>query len=426
MFGKTEEGKGNELEKIAGNSVINATARIFSKAVSLIVSMVIARTVGVEGTGQYAIAITYAGILYVFLNFGIFSIVQRETAKEVAKASEYLSKSLGLLIFVSVPAAVFIGVGLKYVLRLNTGIILMVFACIYCGLTGIFTLVSNVCEGLDRFDVECKATVIYNAVTLVVAFPVLILGKKIEYLLVMNVGIFLVTDIVLLLWINKKLCPVRISFSKAFNRSLLKMSCPLILSSASEYVNLKADTMILGYDKGEFDTGIYSTAVNIYQGISSVPQAVASAFMPSFTRTYAKDKKEGKKLFAKSFGLFFVFLLLLSAGMIACRKWLVVVLYGSEFLEASSALAVLGVAILPMEANRFFNNALIAMGKQKIVGISIFVGSVFNVTTNLIFIPVYSYQAAAYTTLATECIVAIIGLLFILRDFCKKEGNKAA
>lgn len=425
MFEKTEDGKKSELGNIVRNSLINGGAKIFSKAVSLIVSIIIARTVGVTGTGQYAIAVTYAGILYVFLNFGIYSIVQREIAKEAGKASEYLSKSLGLFVFVSIPAAVLLGLGLKYGLGLDTSSAMMIFSCIYCGLTGVFTLISNVCEGLDRFDIECKATLIYNAVTVVAAFPVLIIGRKIEYLLAMNVCVFLLTDIFLLLWINRNLCPVKISFSGKFNSSLLKMSFPLILSSASEYVNLKADTMILGYKKGELDTGIYSSAVNIYQGVSCIPQAVASAFMPSFARTYAKDRTEGKKLFAKSFGLFFVFLLCLSAGIILCRKWLVVLLYGNDFLDAAIPLAILGLAIVPMEANRFFNNALIAMGRQKVVGISIFAGAVFNVVTNIVFIPKYSYQAAAYTTLATEFIVAVIGFVFILREFsAKTEQNR--
>lgn len=414
---KTEDGKQTEINRIAKNSAFNGGAKIFSKAVSLIVSMIIARTIGVAGTGRYAIAVTYAGVLFVVLNFGIYSIVQREIAKKADKASEYLSNSLGLFSFVSIPVAVILGVGLKFLLNLNTSWQLMFFACLYCGLTCIFTLVSNVCEALDRFDVECRATIIYNAVTLAAAFPVLIIGRKIEYLLALNVIVFLVTDIVLLLWTNKNLCPVKISFNGQFNRTLLKMSCPLILSSASEYINLKADTMILGYEKGEVDTGEYSAAVNIYQGISCIPQAVASAFMPSFVRTFNKDKEEGKKLFIKSFGLFFGLLILIALGILVCKDWLVVLLYGKDFSEAALPLAVLGIAIIPMEVNRFFNNTLIAMGKQKVVGISIFAGSVFNVVTNLIFIPMYSYMAAAYTTLATECIVALVGLVFVIGGF---------
>ncbi len=408
-----------EIIRIAKNSVFNGGAKLFSKAASLLISMLMARTIGVAGTGQYAIAVTYSGIIYVILNFGIYSIVQREIARSNRAAKEYLSNSLGLFIFISIPLSVVIGLVFLLIFNLNTSVLLMVLACLYSGLNSIFTLISNSLEGIDHFDIECKATVAYNIVTIVGAIPVLFIGRKIEYLLLWFVVIFLCTDIILLLYVNKNLFQVGINFSFKFIRNLLHMSVLLILSSASEYINLKADMLILGYDKGDADTGLYSTAVNIYQGISCIPQAAAGAFTPSFVRIYHDDKQNGKKLFVKTFALFFVFLVAIAFLIVSCSQWLIVILYGRDFIAASVPLAILGIAIIPMELNRFLNNTLIAIGRQRVVGVSVFIGTIFNVVSNIILIPQYSYKAAACTTLATECIVMLIDLFFVINKFRK-------
>ena len=103
--------------------------------------------------------------------------------------------------------------------------------------------------------------------------------------------------------------------------------------------------------------------------------------------------------------------------LIICSKWLIILLYGEAFLKSVFPLCILAIALIPTETNRFFNNALIGMGRQKIVAYSIFVGMILNVALNIVFIPIYTYTAAAYTTLFSESVVALIDLFFLLRYF---------
>ena len=60
---------------------------------------------------------------------------------------------------------------------------------------------------------------------------------------------------------------------------------------------------------------------------------------------------------------------------------------------------------------------MIALEKQKSLLWISAVGAVFNVVANLIFIPRYSYYAAAATTVLTETLVAILMAAAIYRFF---------
>jgi O-antigen/teichoic acid export membrane protein len=62
-----------------------------------------------------------------------------------------------------------------------------------------------------------------------------------------------------------------------------------------------------------------------------------------------------------------------------------------------------------------FSNIIIAANRQKRLAQIYFVGTIFNVIANLIFIPKYSYFGAAATTVATELLVTSLMVYVIYK-----------
>lgn len=410
--------KRKETKNIIVNTLYNGGGKLYSKFISLVISIFIARFLGVDSTGEYSIAITYAGIIYVFMNFGMNQIVQREVAKDKKNIEIYLRNSLGLLCFFSIPFSTLLGIGLTILLDLETSMIMMLFACLYVGFNSIFTLVGNVLEGINEFAHESKAIVLYNTVSVIVSFFVLYFIKSLVVLLFSYTIIFLIIDLWFLsLFRRKGICKVSIGIDIKFCKQYLSYSFPLVLSSASEYMNMKADTLLLGYVKGTHDVGIYTTAANIYQGVSSIPHSIATAYMPSFVRTYNTNKDKARGIFFRVYIVFLVILITMSVALIVFSKGLIMVLYGEKYMESVSTLIIFSIALIPMESNRFFNNTLVSMNCQKTVGTIVPVGTIVNIIANCVLIPQYSYIGAAITTLCTELLVAIVGFCAIIRRF---------
>jgi O-antigen/teichoic acid export membrane protein len=94
---------------------------------------------------------------------------------------------------------------------------------------------------------------------------------------------------------------------------------------------------------------------------------------------------------------------------------IVVLIGGEDFAVSAPALQILAFAIGLIFLGNLFGHSIIALDKQKVGAWIYFGGMIFNVVTNLIFIPKYSYLGAAGTTVFTELLVTILMLWLIYR-----------
>jgi len=88
---------------------------------------------------------------------------------------------------------------------------------------------------------------------------------------------------------------------------------------------------------------------------------------------------------------------------------------GSDFNASASVLNVLSLAIGLIFLGNLFGNSVIALNKQKSGAWIYFAGMIFNIVTNLIFIPKYRQVGAAWTTTATEFLVTILMIMLIYK-----------
>jgi O-antigen/teichoic acid export membrane protein len=82
---------------------------------------------------------------------------------------------------------------------------------------------------------------------------------------------------------------------------------------------------------------------------------------------------------------------------------LVRVLGGEEYLPAGGIALQLMIWSIPIGwINSVTNYVIVALDRQRTLTIAFVVGVLFNVITNLIFLPYYSYRAAAIITIFSE------------------------
>ena len=80
-------------------------------------------------------------------------------------------------------------------------------------------------------------------------------------------------------------------------------------------------------------------------------------------------------------------------------------LFGSKFLPDGQIALMMMIWSIPVGwINSVTNYALIAANQQRALTRAFIIGLAFNVIANLIFIPLFSYQAAALITIASEII----------------------
>ena len=98
----------------------------------------------------------------------------------------------------------------------------------------------------------------------------------------------------------------------------------------------------------------------------------------------------------------------LVVGTLFLADGVIRIIGGAGFAAAGDVLRVLVFAIAFIFFGQFFNTILVVGNMQKRLMWISAIAAIFNVGLNLIFIPAYSYTAAAWTSVATELLVVIL------------------
>lgn len=212
----------------------------------------------------------------------------------------------------------------------------------------------------------------------------------------------------------------------AYWKAALLISAPFIFHTLSGIVNAQFDRIIIVKYLGSAQTGLYSFAYNIGLIITVVWTSMNSAFNPYFFEKI-KEKKEKEireysKLYRDAFTIIYLVLLLISPEIV-------------RLMAAESYW--IGLNIIPWIFFALFFQVLISFEikieyvykKTYLVPIGTLISAVINIVLNIIYIPIYGYEAAAVTTvisyvflffyhfLVTKLVVKVsfFGFLFHLR-----------
>ena len=188
------------------------------------------------------------------------------------------------------------------------------------------------------------------------------------------------------------------------------------INSIATVIYMNSDTTILGVLKDDRSVGLYSVAVKIYTILKQVFNAVIATTIPRLAYLRKNNNNEFESLIKRIISIATVCTIPVTAGIIILRKEIISLISGYSYIEATTTLAILAVAIFfAIMANILTNGVLICMGREKCVVKATMVSAIGNAALNFIFIPFFSQNGAAFTTLLAE--MTVFGMaLYYSRD----------
>lgn len=192
---------------------------------------------------------------------------------------------------------------------------------------------------------------------------------------------------------------------------------PLLPHYLSEIILMSSDRIMIDRMCGSSDVAIYSVAYSVGSLISMVTGAVNSAFAPY---QYQKITSKEYRALAKNTNIVIGFVAFCLCGVMLFGREIVLVFGGCKYLSSISL-------IIPISLGVFFNYVFQLFGrvqeyfeqKHTIVIASISC-AMLNILLNYIFIKIFGYQAAAYTTFVCYFVFCFLHYLFY-RMACKKH-----
>ncbi|EKE20269.1 MAG: putative lipopolysaccharide O-side chain biosynthesis protein [uncultured bacterium] len=401
--------------KIAYNVIFNAVTKILSTILALVGIGFITRYLGKEGFGDYSTVLAFFAFFGSVADLGIYAITAREISRDEADEKKILGNAFALrltssaAVFLITPILIFF---LPYSYDVKVGILIaaasFVFSSTYMVLNGVFQkhLAMDKVATAEVIGKIIQIGIIIFAVKKDLGFTIIILS--ILFAMIFNF-------VTILLMVNKYI-PIRLQFDFAYWKKFLKESAPLGLSAIVIFVYFKIDTILLSILKTNAEVGLYNAAYKVIENVSFFPAMITGLMFPMFSRHIFSDKKHFFHLANQTMKVFVILVVPIVIGTLFLSESIIRLIGGAAFLQSANTLRILIFALAFIFFGGLFNNILIASNNQRKMLRMLIACAVFNITANLIFIPTFSYTAAAIISTMTEFLVAFIGLILVVKN----------
>lgn len=221
----------------------------------------------------------------------------------------------------------------------------------------------------------------------------------------------------------RKYCTIRLTAKIDWKKHLK----PILLIFASSFaitIYVNSDVTILGVLTSDYHVGIYTVAMKIYTMVKSVLASILLVSVPRLSR-YAgmQNRLNFERLFNKVFGAMVLTVLPAVVGLFELSQEVVLFISSESYLEAAVPLRILSIALVASLFGWLYNTCVLVPWKRE--GqflVATLVSAILNVGLNILLIPRFRENAAAFTTLLAElcsmmlCIRCSRGLVTVSAD----------
>ena len=374
--------------------------------------MLVTRALGPVDKGKYALVITTIGMLMQLSNFGLHTANTYFVSKERNALSNLFSNSIfWILVATSVVNTGFLIFNWAYpgqIHMFENGYGFVVLGT-YAALINTTAQNMNIAIGNVRFVNK------YNVISKVVTLALVSLLFFTDRLTVPYALAIAILEFVLIGTLCVRLLVLaidKISFKPDY--TLLKKSLyygfKAHLVTLMSYMVIRSDVYLVKYYLGDQAVGFYSSAVQIIDQVAYLGVAVNSLLMPKLSAE--KDPEERVRLTKRSFNHLAVLLLFACGGCFIFARYIVLILFGEDFLGSVEPFRLLLIAIFFLSIESSLAQYLASIGFPWSLIWAWLVAFGTNLGLNMYLIPKLGVNGAAYSSMVSYFVIfAYVGIL---------------
>lgn len=225
---------------------------------------------------------------------------------------------------------------------------------------------------------------------------------------------------------RKKYCTVRFVKQMDWGKHFRPIMLLFVMILAQTIFN-SSDITMLGLMKGDYEVGLYSTAVKIVNLVSQLMASLFWVVMPSMSTYFENsDYKSINKNLNRILRLFTTFGFPCATGCILLSKEIMFIVAGEKYVSANATFCVLMVGfIFSLFGEYFLGNMTLLPSKREAEYMKIYcVSMALNLILNYILIPIGGTVAAAFTTVISHLFILIICIYIKDKNIAISIKNK--
>jgi len=410
----------NTIFNLGLNTIYQILGRMTTAVAGLVITRLITYNFGLDGYGQYQIIITYVTLFWILTDFGFNAIAVREMTSNKDKQAEIYSALTivrlisGLLLFlVSICIVMFF----PYDLNMKIGIIIAGISIFFQSIMGIGNIAFQI---KLKYSFQLISNLIGSCIAIIFVLITINYNLGIWGLAISFMAGSLFMGLLNIIF-GYKLIPFQFKLDLTAINGLIKETLPFGVILLFSLLTTKIDAILLSILPLQTLTnsqavGIYNLSYKLFEMILMIPSFFLNVLYPTLIEKAQLSITVFKKSIYKIFGVLLIGSILITVILYYLAPYLVDILTSSTEFHDS----IISFRILILSTPLFFITALFMWifviyklnQKLLIVYISSFV---FNVISNLIFIPRFGYFAAAINTGLTELLILGLQIFFIYK-----------
>lgn len=393
-------------QTIAKNTFWLFFGNISSRLIKAGIIIYAARILGAEDWGVFSYALSLAAFFTVFTDFGISTVITRESAKDLSVQEKYFTTSLIIKIVMTVVSiAAFLALA-PLIVKQKAVMALLPIIILLVSLDGMRDFAASLSRAWEKMEIEAAIQIATNIAIVIGGFIALYYYRTSYSLSVgytIGVGIGMLAAFYPF---HRYFKNIRQTFDPKLIKSILYASWPIGMLSLMTATMLNTDTIMIGWFRDISEVGYYSAGQRIAQIVFMVPALLTTALFPSFAK-FASDKERFANALEKSILILLMAGIPMAIGGALLAKDIMYIVYGDQYLAGSLAFAIMSLTFISGFIAPVLGNAIFALNKEKQLFTYIALGIFGNFLFNLLLIPRFGIAGAALSTLLNQTIITI-------------------
>jgi O-antigen/teichoic acid export membrane protein len=388
-------------------------AKILSMCVSFLTTIYTARNLGPANFGELSYALSFIGLFGFVASLGIDTILYRDVIKHPEQKKEMFGTAFILKICAGAVAGS-IAILIAFLFAKDDVSRTLIYI-----LAGTFVL--NAFQ-IIVFDFQSRADSKYPSIVgFLIALilnllkvTAITMGKGVIYLACIVVLESLLYAIMYIYIYEKKTNDTIFSwkFDKEYAYKLIKDSLPLIALTAFSMIYSRIDQVFIKHMIDAKAVGLYDSAVRISEVWSFLPAIIVTALYPAIVNAKITSEKTYNKRLAGLAVFLFILAITIAIPITLLSSSIMKTIYGNDFIGGVTVLKIYVWANIGTFLGALTSQYLVTENYGKILSFMALVPMIVNIVLNIIWIPLYGIEGAAYATLISYSLAPLSILVF--------------
>ncbi len=389
--------------------------QMFSLLTSFFIGAWLARYLGPENYGVISYVLAFAGLFSFISSLGVDGILSRELIAVPENKNKLLGTSFVLKLIGGFIAFFIAGM---VVCILESSIIIkglvLLFSCVY--ILQSFYVISIFFQSKVDAKRNVRPQIIATLISSILKLLLIYFGLGIIWLILIYVldslwiSAFLITE-----YKNSGHSIKQWKFDYSLAKKILSSSWFLMLSSASVYIYMKVDQVMIGIFMGNFEVGLYAAAVKFVEIWYFIPSLICASLFPAIINAKKYNAEVYKKRLKSLYLLMIILAIVIAVPSTLLAHRAILLLFGAEYLMAVGILQIYIWSGIGLFLGWAINQYLLSEYKIKTIFYYNLLAMIINVIFNLILIPLFGLSGAAWSTLFAYSVIPL--LFFISKKF---------